>query len=68
MPQDIRTIRSAAVMPDQSSRSFALGGIAGVQSRRATGGSIRFPDNASRLRYMQGVVYAQQRKALNSSK
>lgn len=64
MSQDIRTLRSGAVMPDQSSRSSALGGIAGVQSRRAAGGSIRFPDNASRIRYLQGVVRVQQRRAL----
>ena len=63
-PRTLRSLRSGASMPDQSSRASALAGIVATQARHASGGSIRFPDHASRIRYMQGVIYAQQRQTL----
>ena len=68
MLRDERTLlslRSGAVMPDQSSRMSALAGRAATQTRRQAGGSMRFPDNASRIRYLQGVVSIQQRGTRN---
>jgi hypothetical protein len=60
----LRSLRSAAVMPDQSSRMKALAARVALQQRRTAGRSIAFPDNGSYITYTQGPVYIQKLQPL----